>query len=99
MNTTFDQIAESIPTGVLASDQLSTDRFAIVAEIIEEMRPYVQKDGGDMELVKITGNRAFVRLSGACTTCSHASQTLGGVRRRVMERLGEPLMVLPMGPE
>jgi len=43
---------------------------------IAEVRPGVQADGGDVELVRIDGATAYLRLSGACTGCPMASSTL-----------------------
>jgi Fe-S cluster biogenesis protein NfuA len=71
------------------------ERLQIIAATIEELRPVVQADGGDMELVAVEGWRVKVRLTGACTTCALAGQTLGGVRRRLMQVLDTPVMVVP----
>ena len=70
-------------------------RRAIVARVIAEARPDVQRDGGDIELVDITGDRVRVRLTGACVGCAMAGHTLGGLRRRLMQALGEPVRVVP----
>jgi len=70
-------------------------RMELIAAAIEELRPGVQADGGDLELVSVDGDRVRVRLKGACTTCSLASQTLGGVRRHLMKILGAPVRVVP----
>jgi Fe-S cluster biogenesis protein NfuA len=59
------------------------------------VRPNVQADGGDLELVAVRGDRIEVRLSGKCRTCAMAGQTLGGLRRRLIQALGEPVMVIP----
>jgi Fe-S cluster biogenesis protein NfuA len=67
----------------------------LIVATIELLRPVAQKDGGDLELVKIERDRVFVRLSGACTTCAFAGHTLGGVRRRLVEVLGFPVRVVP----
>lgn len=75
-----------------------TDTLQTITTIIEEFRPSVQQDGGDLELVAIEGDRIKVRLKGACTSCSLAGQTLGKVRRRLMDVLGRPVMVVPMAP-
>ncbi len=69
--------------------------LALIAATIGELRPAVQADGGDLEFVGVEGHRVRVRLSGACLSCSLAGQTLGGVRRRLMEVLGVPVMVVP----
>ncbi len=71
-------------------------RDQIIADTIQQLRPNVQRDGGDLELVAVEGDIIRVRLSGSCTTCSLAGQTLGGVRRQLMTVLGEPVRVVPV---
>jgi NifU-like protein len=70
-------------------------RLQLIHDTVEAARPGIQRDGGDLELVEVQGDRIFLRLSGACTTCSLAGQTLGGVRRMLMEKLDEPVRVVP----
>lgn len=49
----------------------------IVLKAIDELRPYLHNDGGDMELVEITDdNRVIVKLLGACQSCSVSSVTM-----------------------
>lgn len=44
---------------------------------IEQLRPYLHSDGGDMELVEITNdNIVRVKLIGACKTCDMSAMTL-----------------------
>lgn len=57
-----------------------------VARVIEMVRPYMQSHGGDVTLVEVRDNRAFVRLSGSCQGCSMSSATL---RNTVEESLKE----------
>jgi Fe-S cluster biogenesis protein NfuA len=48
-----------------------------VNEAIEQLRPFLHADGGDMELVEITDEAvARVRLLGACSDCSMSVMTL-----------------------
>ena len=47
-----------------------------VAAVIERVRPFIQSDGGDIELVEVADNRATVRMSGNCVGCPSASMTL-----------------------
>lgn len=47
-----------------------------VLAIIDRVRPFIQSDGGDIELVDVTDNRARVRMSGNCVGCPSASMTL-----------------------
>ena len=43
-----------------------------VAAVLERGRPFLQADGGDIELVAVNGNSATVRITGACATCPTA---------------------------
>ena len=70
-------------------------RLRLIASTIEALRPTVQRDGGDLELVAVKGICVEVRLSGQCLNCALAGQTLGGVRRKLMEALDTPVMVVP----
>ena len=40
-----------------------------VAAVLERGRPFLQADGGDIELVAMQGKSATVRITGACATC------------------------------
>jgi NifU-like protein len=70
-------------------------RRKIIEDTLEELRPMVQQDGGDLEMVEIAGDVVRIRLTGACTHCSMAAQTLGGLRRALNQRLEAPVRVLP----
>lgn len=68
-------------------------KFKLIEETIEnEIKPMLQKDGGDIELVDIDGNRVLVKLLGACASCVKAGTTLTNyvestLCRRVMQGL------------
>ena len=47
-----------------------------VSAVIERVRPFIQSDGGDIELVDVSDNKARVRMSGNCVGCPSASMTL-----------------------
>lgn len=69
-----------------------------VRQILEqEIRPALQMDGGDIELVAIEGNDVHVRLQGACAGCPGAAMTLKmGVERRLKELIPEVGQVIPV---
>ncbi len=69
--------------------------FASVRKIIDtDLRPYVQADGGDIELVAIEGRLVKVRLMGACTTCPSSPSTLReGVEARLRALVRNDLRV------
>jgi Fe-S cluster biogenesis protein NfuA len=66
-----------------------------VKNIIEQIRPYLQSDGGDIQFVNITeDNVVNVRLQGACHSCPMATQTLkGGVERTIKQYIPEIVSV------
>ncbi|WP_024520699.1 NifU family protein [Bradyrhizobium sp. Tv2a-2] len=68
----------------------------IVRSVIAEIRPDLQRHGGDCELVEIDGSKIMVRLSGACVFCKLSSGTLEGIQARLVEKLGEFFRVLPV---
>jgi Fe-S cluster biogenesis protein NfuA len=47
-----------------------------VEGVLQRIRPYMQADGGDIQLVAVEGNTARVRLSGMCSGCPSAHMTL-----------------------
>lgn len=62
-----------------------------VAKVIGEVRPYLQADGGDCELVDVTPEGVVrLRLQGACSTCPSATYTLQmGIQTRLQEAIPE----------
>jgi Fe-S cluster biogenesis protein NfuA len=47
-----------------------------VEAVLQRVRPFLQADGGDIELVEVDGNSARVRLTGMCSNCPSAHMTL-----------------------
>lgn len=78
-----------------ASRHSEEDRLRIISAAIEELRPSMQADGGDLSLVSMVGRQVRVRLGGSCCGCAMATETLGGIRRHLTQALGEPVLVLP----
>jgi Fe-S cluster biogenesis protein NfuA len=72
------------------------ERTAIIKAVIEEIRPNLQRDGGDCQLIEIDGNKIMVRLTGACVFCKLSSATLEGIQSKVVERLGELVRIIPV---
>jgi Fe-S cluster biogenesis protein NfuA len=57
-----------------------------VKEVINQLRPYLQADGGDVEFVEMVGKVVKVRLKGACAGCPGAIYTLKmGIERKLRE--------------
>ncbi len=66
-----------------------------VAEVIARIRPAVQEDEGDLELVEVTGEGVVkIRLHGACVNCPSSQMTLQeGVERNVRRMVPEIVAV------
>jgi Fe-S cluster biogenesis protein NfuA len=61
-----------------------------VREVIEKIKPALQADGGDIELVEIKDKVVKVRLLGTCSGCPMAQLTLKAmVERQIKEQLPE----------
>ncbi len=61
-----------------------------VEPIIAQLRPYLQADGGDIELLDVQDAVVYVRLQGACCGCPSAIYTLKmGVEARIIEEIPE----------
>ncbi len=68
-----------------------------VVAVLDEIRPYVQRDGGDITFAGYENGWVRVHLQGACSGCPSASMTLKeGVERRLREVLPEIRGVVPV---
>ena len=61
-----------------------------VETVLDEMRPYLIADGGNVELVEIDGPIVKLRLQGACGSCPSSTMTLKmGIERRLKQFIPE----------
>jgi Fe-S cluster biogenesis protein NfuA len=62
-----------------------------VQEVLEQVRPALQADGGDVELVDVSEDGVVsVRLTGACGSCPMSTMTLKmGIERTLVENIPE----------
>lgn len=68
---------ESRVNGKKEGKLTNIEKIGLIQKIIDsEIRPLLQKDGGDLELVDIEGDIVFIRLAGACATCVAANYTM-----------------------
>ena len=72
-----------------------------VEEVLKEIRPMLQRDGGDIELVDVKDDgKVLVKLQGACSGCPGAAMTLKmGVERILKERLPSVTEVVALPAE
>jgi Fe-S cluster biogenesis protein NfuA len=69
-----------------------------VQKVIEKLRPMLQADGGDVELVEVDDGVVKVRLQGACAGCPMSQMTLkNGIERMVKQEIPEVKSVENIG--
>jgi len=74
----------------------SVQRIKRIEEVLESVRPMLQRDHGDVDLVEVQGKMIYVSLKGACSGCMMEAATLGGIQQKMIEALGELVQVLPV---
>jgi len=61
-----------------------------IIDIIEELRPFLINDGGDIEFVKLEDNIVYIKLLGACSNCSLIDYTIkDGIEAAIKEEIPE----------
>lgn len=70
-------------------------KISLIEETLErEIKPALQKDGGNIELIDVDGNRVYVKLIGTCATCKASQLTLKNyVEIRLQEMVTPDLIV------
>ncbi|KAK6121361.1 hypothetical protein DH2020_044888 [Rehmannia glutinosa] len=65
-----------------------------VESVLDEIRPYLISDGGNVALHEIDGNIVKLKLQGACGSCPSSTMTMKmGIERRLMEKIPEVVAV------
>lgn len=65
-------------------------KIDIIKNAIEEIKPYINADGGDIEFIKYENNYVYIHLSGACASCLGIDSTINnGIYIYLHERLNE----------
>jgi NifU-like protein len=94
----FDPNAAPIEIAASAKEKMpmtNLQRIKKIEEVLDKLRPQLMADGGNVELVEVIGNTAYVNMTGACSGCQMAAMTIGGIQQRLMEELGEFIKVVP----
>nr|2JNV_A Chain A, NifU-like protein 1, chloroplast [Oryza sativa] len=68
-----------------------------VESVLDQVRPYLTADGGDVALHEIAGNVVRLKLQGACGSCPSSLITIKrGIERRLMEKIPDVAAVEPV---
>ncbi|MFH1114287.1 MAG: Fe-S cluster assembly protein NifU [Pseudomonadota bacterium] len=85
-----ERTEERPPVKVMTNIQ----KIAKIQEVMDaEIRPLLQRDGGDVELVDVDGNRVSVALRGMCTSCPSSALTKSGIESKLQELVHPGLIV------
>ena len=70
---------------------MNQDLYNRVEDALKTIRPYLEADGGDVELLEVTEeNTAMLELKGACSTCSMSHMTMkAGIEETIMRAVPE----------
>ncbi len=93
-------VAEAAPLPEVASmpapgGMTNLQRIRRIETVLESLRPMLQRDHGDVELVDVVDKTIYVNMLGACTGCQMAAMTLNGIQQQLCDALGELVRVVP----
>ena len=79
---------------------MSTETMALthenVEKVLDELRPFLMADGGNVEVVELDGPIVKVRLQGACGSCPSSTMTL---KMGIEGKMREPITEVSEGVE
>jgi NifU-like protein len=69
-------------------------KIALIQDILEkEIRPRLQADGGDLELIDVDGSRVIIALRAMCVACPMGGVTVKGIEEKLRELVSEDITV------
>jgi len=87
------------PVEAAPARMTTVQRIHKIEATLEAIRPTLQRDHGDVELIDVDGKTVYVKLIGACVGCQLAAATVGGIQQKLIEALGEFIKVVPVSQE
>lgn len=78
----------------LSKKMTNLQRIALIQDVIEkEIRPRLQADGGDLELIDVDGCKVIVSLRAMCVECPMGGITIKGIEEKLRELVNEDIVV------
>ncbi|MDP4098431.1 NifU family protein [Paenibacillus sp. P96] len=72
----------------MSDNTQSITMYDEVLEVLDKLRPFLQRDGGDVELVDVEDGIVKLKLMGACGSCPSSTITLkAGIERALLEEV------------
>jgi Fe-S cluster biogenesis protein NfuA len=73
----------------------NANMYEEVLDVLDKLRPFLQRDGGDVELVDVEDGIIKLKLMGACGSCPSSTITLkAGIERALLEEVEGVVEVL-----
>lgn len=102
----IDDIIAEVRSGNKAEEKVAitailtnVQKIAKIQQVLQEVRPLLIADGGDVELFDVDGNTVKVILQGACGSCPSSTATLkGAIETRLQEKVLPDLVVEAVQP-
>jgi Fe-S cluster biogenesis protein NfuA len=70
------------------SESAQSTMYDEILEVLDKLRPFLQRDGGDVELVDVEDGIVKLKLMGACGSCPSSTITLkAGIERALVEEV------------
>lgn len=92
IDNVYNKVTQIIP---VKKELTNIQKIRLIEETLErEIKPALQKDGGNIELIDVDGDRVLVKLIGTCATCKASQLTLKNyVEARLKEMVAPGLVV------
>jgi NifU-like protein len=91
----IDEVTGQAPEAAAPPRMSNIQKIRLIEETFErEIKPALQQDGGDIELLDVDGNRVQVKLRGSCSTCSASQITLKDFVEKKLRELVLPELVV-----
>ena len=86
---------KAVPERPLVPKKLTNlQKIALIQDVIEkEIRPLLQADGGDVELIDVEGNKVIIALRAMCVECPMGNVTVKGIEEKLRELVSEDIIV------
>lgn len=76
------------------------DYYSTIESVLDQIRPNIQMDGGDVELVRFQDGIVYIRLMGACVGCPASMYTVKlGIEQSIKDVLPEVIEVVTVDEE
>ncbi|MCX4254873.1 MAG: NifU family protein [Bacilli bacterium] len=69
---------------------MEKDKATQIKELLNDIRPLLNQDGGDIEFIKYEDRFVFIKLTGACAHCGYQDETINyGIETYLKEQIPE----------